>query len=136
VLPDKTLSPPFGDHAERTKDEQEGVGGFGNHHSSNRQFKDGRHSVYVVVANPYPRGNSAIYRLGQSKSKRAFSLAVSCVKPQQSWSDEIEPPPAEWWSGEEPGWNAPEVTLDDGRVLVLDADDPVPADEWPVYLAN
>ena len=55
---------------------------------------------------------------------------------QRDWSDEPEPPPAEWWSGEEPGWDAPEVTLDDGRVLILDADDPMPAEEWPVYLAN
>jgi len=52
---------------------------------------------------------------------------------QWGWSDEIEPPPEDWWRGEEAAWQAPELPLDDGRVLVLDADDPYPADEWPVY---
>ncbi|MDF1852921.1 MAG: transposase [Verrucomicrobiales bacterium] len=58
------------------------------------------------------------------------------VPPQWGWNDEIEPPPEDWWRGEEAAWQAPELPLDDGRVLVLDADDPFPADEWPVYRAD
>jgi hypothetical protein len=30
-------------------------------------------------------------------------------------------------------WQAPELPLDDGQILVLDADDPIPADKWPVF---
>ena len=57
--------------------------------------------------------------------------------PQQwGWSDEIEPPPEDWWRGEVAAWQAPELPLDDGQVLVIDADDPFPADDWPVYRAD
>jgi len=38
----------------------------------------------------------------------------------------MDPPPAEWWAGPEPAWQAPELDLGDGRVLVLDAGDPFP----------
>jgi hypothetical protein len=31
---------------------------------------------------------------------------------------------------------APELALGDGQVLVLDADDPFPEDEWPIDKAN
>ena len=55
------------------------------------------------------------------------------VPPHWAWSDEIEPPPSDWWRGEEAAWHAPEFPLDDGQVLVLDADAPFPADEWPIY---
>jgi hypothetical protein len=56
------------------------------------------------------------------------------VPPQWSWSDVIEPPPEDWWrSHSDLEWQAPELPLDDGQVLVLDAEDPFPADEWPVY---
>ena len=58
------------------------------------------------------------------------------VPPQWGWSDEIEAPPVDWWTGPEPIWEAPELALDEERILVLDADDPVAADEWPVYTAN
>jgi hypothetical protein len=81
------------------------------------------------------------------------------VPPQCSWSDEIEPPPEDWWRGDETGWVAPELPLDEDRVLVLDADtamprqrsiegeakpqslseaegNPFPMDEWPVYQAD
>ena len=59
------------------------------------------------------------------------------VPPQWSWSDEIEPPPEDWWrSHGDLEWQAPELPLDDGQVLVLDAEDPFPADEWPVYRAD
>ena len=47
------------------------------------------------------------------------------VPPQWGWSDDLKPPPEDWWRGEEPAWDAPELPLDDGRTLVLDADDPV-----------
>lgn len=76
---------------------------------------------------------------------------------QWGWSDEIDPPPEDWWRGEEnDDWHAPELPLDDGCVLVLDADtampqqrsiegeanpqslseakdNPFPADEAPVF---
>jgi hypothetical protein len=59
------------------------------------------------------------------------------VPPQWGWSDEIEPPPEDWWRGAgDCEWQAPELPLDDGQVLVLDAEDPFPADEWPVYRAD
>lgn len=50
-----------------------------------------------------------------------------------NWSDVIERPPQEWWRGEEAAWQASDLTLHDGQGLVLDADDPFPADEWQVY---
>ena len=40
------------------------------------------------------------------------------------------------WLEEEPAWQVPELALDEERILVLDADDPFPPDEWPVYAAN
>jgi len=55
------------------------------------------------------------------------------VPPHWGWSDEIEPPPEDWWRGDDLEWQAPELPLDDGQVLVLDAEVPFPADEWPVY---
>ena len=58
------------------------------------------------------------------------------VPRQWGWSDEIEAPPVDWWSGEESAWKAPELALDEERILILDADDPVPADEWPVYAGH
>jgi len=33
-------------------------------------------------------------------------------------------------------WQAPELPLDDGQVLVIDGNDPFPADDWPVYRAD
>ena len=58
------------------------------------------------------------------------------VPPQWGWTDDIEAPPADWWLGEEPAWEAPELALDEERILVLDADDPFPPDEWPDQAAN
>ena len=55
------------------------------------------------------------------------------VPPQWGWSDEIGPPPADWWCGEEAVWEAPELDFGDGRVLVLDAGDPFPVDDLPVF---
>ena len=56
--------------------------------------------------------------------------------PQWGWSDEIEAPPADWWLGEEHAWEAPELALDEERILLLDADEPFSADEWPGYAAS
>lgn len=52
------------------------------------------------------------------------------VPPELRWIDRPDPPSHEWWSGaeDEEAWQAPELPLGDGRVLVLDADDPVHAD--------
>ena len=59
------------------------------------------------------------------------------VPPQWGWSDEIEPPPEDWWHGENDAeWQVPELPLDEGRTLVLDADDPFPTDKWPVFRAD
>jgi hypothetical protein len=55
------------------------------------------------------------------------------VPPQWGWSDEIGPPPENWWIGDEPIWSAPELDFGDGRVLVLDAGDPFPVDDLPVF---
>ena len=54
---------------------------------------------------------------------------------QWGWTDEAEAPPAEWWTGEEPAWQAAELALDEDRVLVLDGD-PGPGDGWPAYPAG
>jgi len=35
----------------------------------------------------------------------------------------------QWHDGDETDWKALELPLDDGQVLILDADDPFPADE-------
>ncbi len=53
-----------------------------------------------------------------------------------NWRDEIKPPPQDWWGGEEAAWQASDLPLHDGQVLVLDADDSFPADEWQVYRAD
>jgi hypothetical protein len=55
------------------------------------------------------------------------------VPPQWGWSDETDPPPADWWCGEEAVWEAPELDFGDGRVLVLDVGDPFPVDDLPVF---
>ncbi len=55
------------------------------------------------------------------------------VPPQWGWSDEIGPPPEDWWIGDESVWAAPELDFGDGRTLVLDAGDPFPMDNLPVY---
>ena len=55
------------------------------------------------------------------------------VPPQWGWSDEIGPPPENWWIGEEAVWEAPELDFGDGRVLVLDVGDPFPVDDLPVF---
>jgi len=56
------------------------------------------------------------------------------ISTRWSWSNVIEPPHDDWWrSHSDLEWQAPELPLDDGQVLILDAEDPFPADEWPVY---
>jgi len=48
------------------------------------------------------------------------------IPPQNSWgwSDEIHSPPPEWWNDGAVAWEAPELDLGDGTVLVLDAEHP------------
>ena len=58
------------------------------------------------------------------------------VPPQAVWQDDFEAPPMHWWMDELPTWEAPELDLGDGRVLVLDATDPSPADYCPEYSGN
>ena len=55
------------------------------------------------------------------------------IPTQWGWRDEIEAPPSDWWCVEEPVWSAPEFDFGDGRVRVLDAGDPFPMDDLPVY---
>jgi hypothetical protein len=55
--------------------------------------------------------------------------------PQWGCTDEAEAPPAECWIGKEPAWQAPELALDEERLLVLDGDTG-PGDEWPVYSSD
>ena len=57
------------------------------------------------------------------------------VPPNWGWSDDIGPPPEEWWVDTERSWEAPELALDDGRTLVLDAD-PLPPEGTPVFSLN
>ncbi|MCC6884195.1 MAG: hypothetical protein IT576_18690 [Verrucomicrobiales bacterium] len=54
------------------------------------------------------------------------------VPSQWGWSDEIGPPPEDWWIGGESVWAAPELDFGDGGVLVLDAGNPFPMDDLPV----
>ena len=58
------------------------------------------------------------------------------LPPQWGWSDDFEAPPIDWWMGEPLEAEAPERDFGDGRVLVLDATDPFPVDDCPVYSGN
>ncbi|HUF60727.1 MAG TPA: hypothetical protein VMN36_01515 [Verrucomicrobiales bacterium] len=57
------------------------------------------------------------------------------------WEDsQEEAPPAGWWrtgtpAGSEAVWEAPELPLGEGRILVLDGE-PAPDDGMPVYRAG
>ncbi len=51
-----------------------------------------------------------------------------------SWSDQIGPPPPEWWMEGDPAWTAPELPLDGENTLVLDADNSMTYHELPVFL--
>ena len=56
------------------------------------------------------------------------------LPPQWGWSDDIEPPPPDWWLGATPDpWQEPEFDFGDGRALSLDAADPFPPDDVPVF---
>ncbi|MBL9155007.1 MAG: transposase [Verrucomicrobiales bacterium] len=57
------------------------------------------------------------------------------VPPQWGWSDDIEPPPPDWWLGDmpDPAWQEPEFDFGDGRSLSLETSDPFPPDEVPVF---
>ena len=80
-----------------------------------------------------PRGRRRFARSSADAADES-NLEPLDVPPQWGWSDEIESPPEDWWRGlGDSEWQAPELPLDDGQVLVLDADDPFPADDWPVY---
>ena len=47
--------------------------------------------------------------------------------PHLGWGNDGEGPPRDEWAEDQPAWQAPELPLDDGRVLVLDGD-PLPED--------
>ena len=81
-------------------------------------------------------GEAGARRVSPRAERANQTMEPLAVPPQRGWSDEVEPPPEEWWLGEEPAWEAPERALDEERTLVLDADDPFPEDEWPVQGAN
>ena len=55
--------------------------------------------------------------------------------PHWGWTDGVEAPPPEWWSGGEPAWQAPERAIDEERFLVLDGD-LVPADDYPLFATD
>ncbi len=43
------------------------------------------------------------------------------------------PPPDEWWhQHDSEAWRNPELPLEDGKVLILDAE-PLPPEEFPVF---
>ena len=50
-----------------------------------------------------------------------------------SWSDQIDPPPEDWWQDTPGEWEAPELPLDDGYTLVLDGDDPHELADFPTF---
>ncbi len=52
------------------------------------------------------------------------------------WSDEIGPPPPEWWQAADPECQAPELPLHHGNALVLDARDLLPPEEFPVFFLD
>lgn len=56
------------------------------------------------------------------------------LPPQWGWSDDIEPPPPDWWLGATPDpWKEPVFDFGDGCALILDAADPFPPDDVPVF---
>jgi hypothetical protein len=69
------------------------------------------------------------------KTKEHSNNLFPRITPQLGWTDEAEAPPPEWWIGEKPGWQAPQLALDEDWVLGLDGD-PGPGDEWPTYSAD
>ena len=50
-----------------------------------------------------------------------------------SWSDQIDPPPEDWWQDTPGEWKAPELPLDDGYPLVLDGDEPHELADFPTF---
>ena len=56
--------------------------------------------------------------------------------PQAVWQDDFKAPPMHWWMDTPTTSEAAELDSGDGRVLVLDATDPFPVDDCPVYSAN
>jgi hypothetical protein len=55
------------------------------------------------------------------------------VPPNRGWSDEILPPPEDWWNETQSGWEAPELPLDDGYTLVLDGDEASEVADFPTF---
>lgn len=58
------------------------------------------------------------------------------VPPTTPWNEDIGPPPEEWWQSNKSEWQAPELALDDGNTLVLDAPEPMAPEEFPVFLTD
>jgi hypothetical protein len=57
------------------------------------------------------------------------------VPSQWGWSDDNEPPPADWWlsATPDPRWQAPEFDFCEGSTLNLEAADPFAPDDAPVF---
>ena len=51
----------------------------------------------------------------------------------QSWGDQTNPPPEDWWQDTPGEWEAPELPLDDGYTLVLDGDEPHELADFPTF---
>jgi len=89
------------------------------------------------------RGIGSVLDAGEAGARRVSppggranqTMEPLAIPPQWGWTDEVEAPPPEWWTGEETAWEAQELALDEDWVLVLDGD-PDPGDEWPVYSAD
>ena len=79
-----------------------------------------------------PESAGRVRRAGRANQ----TLEPLDLPPQWGWSDDFEAPPIDWWKDESPAWEAPELDFGDGRVLVLDATDPFPVDDCPVYSGN
>jgi hypothetical protein len=71
---------------------------------------------------------------GAAVSNRRYWSLLD-ITPQWNWSDDIEPPPPDWWLGDtpDPAWQAPEFDFGEGRALSLDSTDPFPPDDLPVF---
>jgi len=55
------------------------------------------------------------------------------VPPTTPWNEDIGPPPEEWLQSNEAECQAPELALDDGNTLFLDAPEPMALEEIPVF---
>ena len=76
-------------------------------------------------------------RRGSPRAERANQTMEPIEAPPHAiWRDDFEEFGPDRWDEAEPPWEVPELDLGDGRLLVIDAPDPFPKEEWAVAGVN